>query len=87
MNKLRNAITYILGAITVILGAFLFNRNRKLQRTESELANALSDNRITEADHDREIAKAHADALVTSYDDLKRRYDERAGGSGGDTEM
>ena len=87
MNKLRNAMTYILGAIAVILGVLLSFRNRKLQRTEADLANALADKRITEADHDREIAKAHADALVNSYDDLKRRYDERAGGSGGDTEM
>ena len=76
MSKLRNTLTSILGLMTLILGLLLFRQKRVTEKTESELANALADKRITEADHDREIARKEADALVKSYERLKSEYDK-----------
>lgn len=82
LETIKKYASLAYGLLIVILGGLLFNRNRKLQSAQSELANAVAKNATQENDNDREIAKAHADELVKSYDDLKREYDENRTGGG-----
>ena len=86
-DKIKSAFTYLLGVVTLILGALFFAQRRKNESLESELATEKADAVVTEIDHDRQIAKAEADRLVADYESLKRRYDDAANGSGGDTDL
>lgn len=87
MNKLRNYLSAVLAILAAILGALLFRKTKQTEQAQFELANAIADKRITEADHDREIAKKHANDLVATYERMRKQYDERSGGSGGDTKL
>ncbi len=60
------------GLLIVILGGLLFNRNRKLQQTESRLASAVANTEIKLNDQAREAAKSSADELLANYERLKR---------------
>lgn len=82
IEKLKSYLNYAVGLVILILGGILLNRNRKLQKTESELATAVAKNATQENDNDRAIAKTHADDLVKSYDELKHEYDENRTGGG-----
>lgn len=83
IDKIKSYINAILGFAIVILGALLFNRNRKLQQAESELANEKAKEAVHDNDRDREAARQEADALVIDYERRKREYDEsKLGGDG-----
>jgi hypothetical protein len=85
MNKLRNYLTAALGVLSAILAALLMRKTKQASNLESALATEKANTAIKENDHDREIAKQHADDLVRNYDELKRKYDDAAGGAGGDS--
>jgi hypothetical protein len=85
MNTLKTYLSAALAVAVAILGALLFRQQRKAENAESELATEKANTVVKETDHDREIAKVHADELVANYERLKREYDTRSGGSGGDT--
>jgi hypothetical protein len=87
MNKIKSAAQYILGLAVLILGALFFTQRRKTESAESQLATEKANAVVKESDHDREIAKEHADRLVSDYESLKRRYDDAANGSGGDPDL
>lgn len=72
MERLKSALNLIFGAAIVILGAILFNRNRKVQSLESEVAKEKANDAIKENEHDRQIARDNADALVDDYERSKR---------------
>jgi hypothetical protein len=72
LEKLKSYFNYIFGGLVIILGALLFNRNRKLQQTESELAKAVADKEISTNEQARQDARATADDLVSAYEKLKR---------------
>lgn len=82
IEKIKSYGILILTAVIGILSALFLRQSRKTSKAESELANALADNKIQGVDHDREIAKHNADALVKSYDELKSEYDENRTGGG-----
>lgn len=72
LDKLKQYGTTILGFIVVVLGGILFNRNRKLQKVESELSQEKTTTEISLNEQAREAAKDNADALVDEYERLKR---------------
>lgn len=72
IEKLKSYANYVFGAVIIILGGVLFNRNRKLQQTESELATAVTKTEITLNDQARKAATDTANALVDDYERSKR---------------
>lgn len=70
--KIKSAFTYILGFITLILGALFYAQKRKTESVESDLAHEKSSTEIKLNDQAREAAKSNADALISEYERLKR---------------
>lgn len=70
--KLKSAFTYILGFITLILGALFYAQKRKTESVESELASEKAQGAIRENEQDRQAAREHANDLVNEYERLKR---------------
>ena len=60
------------GLLVVILGGLLFNRNRKLQQTESQLASAVTNKEIAVNDEARKAATDNANELVDEYERSRR---------------
>lgn len=87
LEKVKSAAIYILGLVTLILGALLFRQQRKTASSESALATEKANSVVKESDHDRQIAKNEADRRVTDYESLKREYDRSSHGAGGDTDL
>ena len=82
LEKIKQHATTVLGFLVVILGGILFNRNRKLQKVESELRLDKANGIIKETDNERTIAKEQANDAVRDYERLKREYE--SGGRGDD---
>lgn len=87
IDKIKSYGILILTAVIGILSALFLRQSRKTSKAESELVNAIADNKIQGVDHDKELAKAHADDLVDSYTELKSKYDAASHGAGGDTKL
>lgn len=75
ISKLKTYLNTALAFVVVILGGILFNRNRKVQSLESELAKERADDAIKQNEEDRQAAKQNADELVASYERLKNEKD------------
>ncbi len=71
IQKIKSYLNYVLSLAVVILGYLAFNRNRKLQQAESELAQEKSTNAIKDNEEARLAARAHADELVDEYEKLR----------------
>lgn len=83
LEKVKSAINYVAGLLIALLAILLFRQQRKTESAESELATEKANSAVKEIDHDREIAKQEADALVVDYERRKREYDEsKLGGDG-----
>ena len=87
IEKIKTYGIFILTAIIGVLSALFLRQSKKTEQAKSELESALADNKIQGVDHDREIAKVHADELVDSYSELKSKYDAASHGAGGDTDL
>lgn len=72
LETIKKYASLAYGLLIVILGGLLFNRNRKLQQTESQLASAVANTEIKLNDQAVEAARANADALVDDYERSKR---------------
>lgn len=71
IEKIKSALSYVFGLAVVILGALLFNRNRKLQQAESELAKATADKEIAVNDQKYQDAKRRADDSGAEYERIR----------------
>jgi hypothetical protein len=71
IDKIKGYVNYALGLAVLVLSALLFRQKRVTEKTESELAKAVSNAEIRENEHDRQIAKEHADNLVDEYHKLR----------------
>lgn len=71
IEKIKSFTNYILGLGILILSALLLRQKRIADKTESDLAKATIDTEIRENEHDRQIAKEHADNLVDEYHKLR----------------
>ena len=60
------------GLLIVILGGLLFNRNRKVQNLESQVAHEKSTTEITLNDEARKAATDNANELVDEYERSRR---------------
>jgi ABC-type nickel/cobalt efflux system permease component RcnA len=72
MEKVKQILEKISYLIIVILGYVLFDRNRKLQQAETDLAREKTNGEIKSNEAERQIAKNNADQLVDEYDRSKR---------------
>lgn len=75
LNKIKEYAGYVFAGVIAILGALLYRQNKKTDQVESDLAGAIAKNKVQEVDHDREIAKQNADALVNDYERRKSEYE------------
>lgn len=82
IEKIKTNALAILAAVVAVLAALLFRQSKKTAQVEGELAGAQAENRIQGVDHDREIAKIHADELVDDYARKRAEYDENKLGGG-----
>ena len=81
MERLKNAMSYLFGLATLILGALYFGQKRKTERVESELAHEKSTTEITLNEEARKAAKSTADDLLANYERLKRESGDGQGTS------
>lgn len=72
LTKIKSYAATIAAVVIAVLSALLFNRNRKVQSLESDLAKEKANDAIKQNEQDRQAAKQNADALVEVYDRLKR---------------
>jgi hypothetical protein len=83
LEKVKNYVLGGLSFLALLLGALLFRSSRRNGQLESEVATEKANAVVKENDHERQIAKEHADRLVIDYESAKREYDEsKLGGAG-----
>ena len=72
LERIKRGASFILGLITLILGAILFSQRRKIDKVENELAHEKTTTEIKLNDQARKDAKENADHLVEDYEKSKR---------------
>ena len=72
IEKIKRILNALVGPVIIILGYFLYNRNRELQRAESELIKEKANAEIKANEAERQMARDNANDLVEQYERLKR---------------
>ena len=67
LASVKEAGSFILGLVALILGALLLRANKKKEAAESELAGALSNKQITESDYAIKEQEKSTDSAVAAF--------------------